>query len=103
MQGIEVFSLSNIQGDSPRLYAHAIAVLLFTVATWYYMTALYKAFISIDDTYKRTAHHQNKTVMVEAVPKFYRSGNNLLHFFTELYGEDEIASAQVSYNCVRSF
>eukprot|EP00051_Salpingoeca_urceolata_P034709 m.26301 g.26301 ORF g.26301 m.26301 type:complete len:709 (-) comp8172_c0_seq1:47-2173(-) len=91
--GIDRISLSNVEAQSPRLWATWLSVYVFAFVAMYNLRSVYATYVAYRRRYLSEPHPHFNAVLMRDLPEDVRSDETLLAAMNETY--DDVISAVV--------
>jgi len=89
-------SMGNVRNGSPLYWVHAVVVWVVIIIVERTVWAAQEKFLPLRFKWlRRLAEPQSTTVLVEAIPRKYRSDEELEKFFIKMLGKDKIKASTV--------
>mmetsp|Transcript_3109 Transcript_3109/g.5787 ORF Transcript_3109/g.5787 Transcript_3109/m.5787 type:complete len:1064 (-) Transcript_3109:263-3454(-) len=79
------FTMANIKGGSPRLWAHCVAAYLLSAIVMRELVVEYNAFNNIRHRYMMSKEPHLRTVLVTNIPRHLRSPKKIRNYFKHVY------------------
>ena len=77
--------MANVNGGSPRLWVHCVAIYLITAIVMRELIVEYNAFNNIRHRYMLSKEPHLRTVMVTNIPRHLRSAKKIKNYFKHVY------------------
>eukprot|EP01041_Mallomonas_annulata_P009540 gene9540-19834_t len=85
LNSFDIWTMSNIDQNSPRLWAHIIGLYVLTFITTYHLEKEFTVYSKYRHLYLQQRKTHLRTVLVEGIPRILRSNATLATYFDLLY------------------
>eukprot|EP00054_Salpingoeca_dolichothecata_P014176 m.79523 g.79523 ORF g.79523 m.79523 type:complete len:798 (+) comp20860_c0_seq3:205-2598(+) len=94
VSGIDTISLSHVDEESDRMWAHWFATYLFGLAALYLIHGVYKEYIKYRIRYLQQKHPYQRTVLVRDIPEDFQNNEAFKEKFSRMY--DDVTATHVA-------